>query len=479
MVDEGEQSILLLNANTLGGRIILSLKKKGSFLLSGSKGSTDRISLKEKLGYGCGDLACNMLFTVLSSYLMFFYTDIVGLSLASIAFIMFVARIVDALTDPIMGVLIDKTNTRWGKARPYILFGAIPFGIISIVTFYVPNLDSNGKFIYALVTYVLFGIMYTVVDIPYITMLANLSNNVDDRLSFNMYKSVGSTIGGVLATGFTLTLVSFLGKTNQAMGFTYALMIYAVIAVILLSTCFKNTRERIIPIQNQISLKESFKVALQNKPWIILCIICFFSFTAGFVKTQSTLYYAKYYIGSEEIATILLTVPTIISIPIAFIVPTLVRKYKKRNCMIIGLLLQIIGLFAAYLVKTNIPLVIIASILSAVGSTIHCAVCFVAVPDTIDYAEWKTGIRPQGLLNSLVGFVIKLGMAAAGVLCAQILSMGGYVAGEIQSESAIFAIIANYIWIPIIISVLSIIILLFYTLDKDIEVISKDLQSRR
>lgn len=441
--------------------------------------SNERISFKEKFSYGLGDFSCNMLFTLLGSYLMFFYTDVAGIGLASVGIIMLVARIVDAVTDPIMGGIIDKTNTRWGKARPYILFTAIPFGVISVLTFCSPDLSQNGKFIYALITYVLFCVMYTALNIPYTTMLCSITDNENDRLSFNMFKSVLSNVGAFIASGSTLALVAFFGKGNQETGFTYTVAFYAFIAIVLLLICFKNTKERVYPIEEKISFKDSIKVAIKNKPWIVLCIIQFLSFTALFVKNQSTMYYVKYYIGNESLGPILMSISGLVAVPVALVVPKLAKKFGKRNCIIIGQVLQIIGLVLTYLAKSNEPVIIAAAVVSAAGFGICISITFVMAAETVDYSEWKTGLRPQGILMALIGFMVKLGMAVAGVLSAQILSMGGYVAGAVQSASAISAIVASYIWVPVAIATIIIVVSLFYTLDKEYDTVISDLQKRR
>jgi len=164
----------------------------------------NKITMKEKISYGFGDLACNTLFTVISSYLMFFYTDIAGIGLAAVGTIMLVSRVVDAVTDPLMGNIVDRTNTKWGKARPYVLWMAVPFAISGVLMFTVPDLSSQGKFIYALITYVLFCVVYTALNIPYTTMLSNLTDDSGARLSFNMFKMIGSSAGAFIASGVTL-----------------------------------------------------------------------------------------------------------------------------------------------------------------------------------------------------------------------------------------------------------------------------------
>ena len=439
----------------------------------------NKITMKEKISYGIGDLACNTLFTVISSYLMFFYTDIAGIGLAAVGTIMLVSRVVDAVTDPLMGNIVDRTNTKWGKARPYVLWMAVPFAISGVLMFTVPDLSSQGKFIYALITYVLFCVVYTALNIPYTTMLSNLTDDSGARLSFNMFKMIGSSAGAFIASGVTLSLVEKLGGTNRKAGFAGAIAVYGVVGVVLLIICFKNTKERIVPIQEKITLRESLSAAAKNKPWVLLCAMSFVSFTGLIIKNQGTMYYAKYYLENEKAAASLLAIPNLLAIPLAFVVPAVAMKIGKRNCVLWGNVIFIGSLAGTFLAGKSFPLLMFWAVLGAVGLRTANAVPYVMMADAIDYSEWKTGIRPQGLLTSFSGFMVKLGMAAAGVIGAAVMSAGGYVENAVQSASSVNAIRANFIWIPMALSVVCVILSLLYDLDKKYPKIIEELHQRK
>lgn len=439
----------------------------------------NKISIKEKINYGMGDLACNTIFTVISSYLMFFYTDIAGIGLGAIGIIMSVSRIVDAITDPMMGMIVDKTKTKYGKARPYILWMAIPFAIISVLLFWSPDIGKNGKFIYALITYVLFCCIYTALNIPYSAMLSNLTDDIGERLSFNMFKTLGSQIGGFIATGVTLSLVALFGAGNQEKGFVLCIALYGVCAVFLLISCFKNTRERIVPVEDKISIKDALKAGMKNKPWIITCILSFLSFTGVIIKGSSTMYFAKYYLEQESVAAVLLSITNLVAIPLALVTPTIAKKLGKRSCVLLGNALLAVGTICVGFAGKNIPFIIASMVVSSIGSGMAISMGFVMVADTIDYSEWMTGIRAQGFFTAAAGFMVKLGMAVAGVVSAAVMARGGYVENTVQSAASLSAIRTNYIWIPAIIAVIGIVLSLFYDLDKKYDTVIGELHERR
>ena len=439
----------------------------------------EKISLKERFSYGLGDLACNLMFQLITAYLMFFYTDVAGIGLGAISLIMLVARVVDAVTDPMMGVIIDKTHTRWGKARPYVLWMAVPFGIISASMFLVPNFGGTGKFIYALITYILFCIVYTALNIPSSTMLSCMTDDVSDRLSFNMFKSLGASLGGFVVMGATLTLVAVFGQGDQKKGFFGTVVLYAVVGILLLMICFKNTKERIIPETEKDSVTGAIKVAVKNKYWLLLCGITFFTFAGMILKNQSTMYYAKYYLNNEGIASLLMTIPTLLSFLMAFIIPALAKKIGKRNCILSGGLVTIAGNLLVLISKTNLAGILAGTVLCGIGLGLGMGVTFVMGAETVDYSEWQTGRRPQGIMTALMGFGVKLSMAMSGVVGAQILKFGGYVENSVQTEGALRAIQMNFIWIPVIFFIVVVILSLFYDLDKKYEKILAEIHERR
>ena len=277
----------------------------------------------------------------------------------------------------------------------------------------------------------------------------------------------------------TLTLVAMIGQGDQKKGFFGTVVLYAAVGIILLMICFKNTRERIIPETEKDSVAGAIKVAAKNKYWLLLCGITFFTFAGMILKNQSTMYYAKYYLNNEGIASLLMTIPTLLSFLIAFVIPTLAKKIGKRNCILSGGLATIAGNLVVLISKTNLAGILAGTVLCGIGLGLGMGVTFVMGAETVDYSEWQTGRRPQGIMTALMGFGVKLSMAMSGVVGAQILKFGGYVENSVQTEGALRAIQMNYIWIPVIFFIVVVILSLFYDLDKKYEKILAEVHERR
>ena len=204
--------------------------------------TTKKASVREKIGYGIGNVGFGALFALVSSYAMYYYTDVAGIGVAAAGIIMTVSRFVDAITDPMMGTVVDKTNTRWGKARPYLLIMALPLAIITFLMFSTPDAGDKSKFVWCLVTYILFCIIYTMVDVPYSTLLSLMTDRQEDRLSFGSFRSMASNIGGFLVTGGTLMLVAKIGIGNDRKGFSGTAIVFGIFAIICLIFCFSSTK---------------------------------------------------------------------------------------------------------------------------------------------------------------------------------------------------------------------------------------------
>ena len=242
-------------------------------------------------------------------------------------------------------------------------------------------------FIYALVTYILFCVVYTALNIPYSTMLSNVTDDESERLSFNMFKTIGSNGGGFVATGLTLGLVAAIGRGNQGLGFTGTVAIYAVLGVILLFVCFKNTKERIIPQAENMPVGKSIKVAIQNRPWVVACIIAFLCFTSLIMRNSGAMYYAKYYLENEAAATPLVSIATLLGIPLALVTPVIAKKVGAKRCVFIGALVQALSMAGIYFAGKNLPAIFILTAVGAVGFGIAMGLLFILGAETIDYSE--------------------------------------------------------------------------------------------
>ncbi len=438
----------------------------------------ERLSLKEKISYGCGDLGLCLITTMISTYMMYFYTNIVGIPVLQVGTITLVGGIVDAISDILMGMLVDKTRTKWGKCRPYIGLMAIPLAVIAFVMFNVPDASASVKFIFAFVTYQIYVCLYTSVCIPYQTLMSSITDRQDDRLSVNMWKTIGSSSGQFVISAFALGIVSAFGGGQN--GYKYTVAIFAVVGTIALLTCFKNTKERVVlPAGEKIELKDTLQ-AFKNLPWVLVCCTAFLALTAVVLRAQQTMYFAQYVMGDVNIASRLLTISTIVAIPVALVVPKLAVKVGKRNLIIIGGLIYILSSVGMYMGRTNSMIVYLFAVLCGIGGSMPNSVCYVMTAETIDFGEWKHGKRVQGALMSFIGFSVKVGGSIGGMVASIILNHGGYVEGALeQSASAIRAITINFIWLPAIMYAVIVVLMLFYRLDKQYPAIAAELAERR
>lgn len=434
---------------------------------------------KERISYGLSDTACNLAFQVISTYLMFFYTDVYGLSAATVGTLFLVARIIDAFDGPIIGIFIDRTNTRWGKSRPFFLWFAIPFGLLCVLTFTTPNFSDTGKIVWAYVTYILVGILYSCVNLPITSILPSLTNNPQERTVLGTIRQFGGTAGQIIVTVFTLPIVAYLGQGNQQRGFFLTILIFSIIAVILLLNTFFNTRERVGNVQKVVRLKDSVKAMKRNWPWMIMILINFIYWMAMTMKNQTTVYFFKYNLNREDLVPIIMAL-AFGSLLTLLITPAVASRLGKRNTMVMGLIVAIVGQvimgFGAH--SLSISIIIVGVVINAFGTGFISGLLSVMLADTVDYGEWKNGIRAQGLLTSASSFGAKFGMGIGGALTAGILSMGGYQANQTQTAAALSAIEFNFIWIPIVGFAIAGIALLFYRADKLEKTYLKELEER-
>lgn len=438
----------------------------------------DSPGLLEKISFGLGDFSHNGIFTFISTYLMFYYTDTVGLDLGLISLILMIGRVVDAVTSPIMGVVIDRTNTKMGKCRPFLLIGIVPVCLLMIMMFSIPQgLSSTGKGIMAIVVYSIFSVLFAFMNVPYSTMLTVLTSDNDQRITFNTFKNVGCNVGTIFVTATTLGIVGVLSK-NGTNGFGKTAIIFAVLFLIGNMMCFCFTKERVkVQKNNSVSVKEFVGVAKKNQPWLILCGVQFLTLLTLITRNQGTIYYAKYYLDNEALSSMMLSMTSIIAVALAAVLPTLVRRTSIKFCVIVGNAIWCISMMITWFAGENALVVLILHVIASIGWGIATGMVFVLLSQTIDYAQWKTGKRPQGMFTSLIAFVQKMGIAVAGVLCSQILNLGGYVANSVADTKVLTAIKIMFCGAPFLTSLGIVVLMMFYRLDKIYPQIERDLKN--
>lgn len=440
---------------------------------------TREVKRREILCYGIGDFACNGCFAIVSSFLMYFYTDVAKMELAAVGMIILVSRTVDAVSCLGMGGLIDRTNTRWGRVRPYLAGLIVPLCAALVALFYTPEVSGQGRFLYGMATATVYSVLYSGLSVSYSTMMTCMTQDSQARLGFNLTKNISSNLGAFFVTSMTLFLVGYLGKGDSKNGFVKTMCVYSVLYIGIMLVCFCNTRERVIPEQERISFRESMAIAVKNRHWVILCMIEYLMLLGMTMRNQGTMYYAKYCLEQEAMGTVLLSVSTFLAIPMVFAVTFLAKKVGKKKSMCIGNLLLASGAAGMWLAGKNTGMMMFFHVIASIGNGIASGMVFVMIAEVVDYSEYQTGKRPQGFLTSAVSLMMKLGVASAGFLSAKVLELGNYTADAVPSGETLRAIQVNYIWFPVIVALVSIFAIQLYTLDEEYPRILEILAKRK
>lgn len=442
--------------------------------------------LSERLAYGFGDFGCNIIYTAMSAFLLFYYTDYAGVSAFAVGTIMMVSRLFDGVSDIIMGVIVDRTKSKYGKARPWILRMCIPFAISGVLLFSVPtSWAETPKLIYVFITYNLVStVVYTAINVPYSALNALMTQNPYERSVLSIFRNLLATAGTLTINIFTLPLVEFFG--NNALAWTKTFFIFGIVAIIAFLYTFWGTSERVKSVaqlqsteNNDVPVLVGIKALFKNKYWIMMTGMLALFFLMYAINGGSTVYYAKDILGDKNLVGTINGIFNIVQICGMFFIAMMIKKFGKRNIFALGLVLDIIGMLILNYSNGVMSLIIISSVIRGLGNACGGATMWAMVSDTIDYGEWKTGYRTEGLVNSACSFGWKIGNGIGSALLGLILEAGGYVGTAItQTETALFSIEICFIWIPIAIYVIGLVIMSFYHLDKEFPAIIRDLNNR-
>lgn len=449
--------------------------------MSNSRTETQKLSLGTRIGFGLGDMAINLTWASLGMFIVFFYTDVVGISAAVVGTLIAASRIFDGFVDVVIGALVDRTRSRWGKARPWLLFGAIPFALCSTLVFTVPDASDGTKFAYAFVTYNLLMIAFSAIAIPYGTLNTLVSRDTHEREVLNIFRMFLAQIGILVVTSATLPLVSFFGGGQGAWVATYAVL--SVISVVLLWVTFVTQKEKTFvtaPVAAKVPVSKGLASAFRNKYWILACLF-FLVFSIGYALNQGALvYYAKWILGDENLVSPL-TWAFIVPIMLGFLgLAPLLRRFGKRNVVIASSILSIAGLAVTFIAPDNVTILAISQIIKGFGQVGLLGVVWAFFPDTIEYGDWKTGTRAEGILYAGGSFAQKVGIGIGTALMGAVLAAGGYDGTlAAQPGSADGAIVVAFVVIPAVGFVVQILLLLGYRLDKELPGILMQLAARR
>lgn len=451
--------------------------------------ASEKLSFWEKTGFGLGDMASNLFYQTFSLFLLYFYTDIFGISAAVAGTMFLVVRILDTFYDPLVGILADRTKSKYGKFRPWILYTVVPFGVMGFLTFYTPDIATNAKVVYAYVTYTAMMFIYSTINVPYGALMAVMSPNSLERTSLSAFRSVFAFGGGIIVQTFTLKLVQYFGllkpladgAANEQFGFSIAMGIYSIVAVIMFMATFFLCKERVQPINEENnSFKVDLKDLLQNKPWLLLTLVGVMTCLYVAVRNGSIIYYFKYYvnsagtanlfgfqIGADALVSTFMVVGTVCSIVGTIMLkPMAAQIGKKRVYMVSMALGTILSIAYYFLDKDQITLMFVFQALCnfAVGPAM--AMMWSMYADTADYSELKTGRRATGLIYSSANFAQKFGWSVGGAIAGYLLAYFGFVANSTASPETMHGVRVLFGLMPAIWSAVAVVALIFYNLSE-------------
>ncbi|MBN1153399.1 MFS transporter, partial [candidate division KSB1 bacterium] len=413
-----------------------------------------KLKFREKVSYGFGDLACSMFWTLFSMFLLFFYTDVFGISAAAAGTMFLVARLWDTVNDPLMGMIGDRTKTKWGKFRPYLLFVAFPFAIIAILTFTTPDLSSTGRLIYAYITYTFMMMVYTAVNVPYASLLGVMTKDSNERTSLASFRFLGGFTGGLLVTASANSLVEYFGTNgDMAAGYQKTIALYAILAAIFFLLTFAGTKERLDPDEVEAStFKEDLRDLARNKPWFIMLGAAISVLIFNSLRGSAILYYFKYFIGDQHVmflgdvshgtlsAAFMTSGQVAAILGVVLAIPLASKIGKKNSFMLSGLVCAGLCILFFFVPPHQVSIIFILNIFISMASSLVFPLIWAMYGDVSDYSEWKTGHRATGLIFSSSSMSQKMGWTIGGAISGWILSAFGFIANEVQTEQSILGI---------------------------------------
>lgn len=426
------------------------------------------VPLKEKIGYAMGDVASNFYWRVFDVFLFIFYTDIVGLSPAAVGTMMLVTRIIDAFTDPMMGAMADRTKTRFGKFRPYLLWGILPLAAAGVLTFTVPDLDQDGKLIWAYATYVFMMLAYTFINVPYGALLGVISQDSQQRTTLSSFRFIGAFSGGTIVAYITPELVNWLGNGDDAVGWQYTMMVYGLIAAVLFSITFVTCKERVQPIaQKSHAITQDLKDLVANKPWLVLFSLALIIMLTITIRGSVGTFYFKYFVGREDLIGSFTGV-YMISLAIGAASTPLLTKFIDKRKLLIILMSLVTALSVAFYYVQSDQITLIFALQIAIGLCLgpKSPLVFSMYADTADYSELRTGRRSTAMVFAAAAFSQKLGGALAGASIGAVLTYAGYQANVAQTAESNQGIVLLISIIPGFFALLSALCILLYKLTE-------------
>ncbi|MBP8253967.1 MAG: MFS transporter, partial [Citrobacter sp.] len=430
----------------------------------------DKISIKEKVGYSLGDAASHIVFDSSVAILAYFYTDIYGLPPAVMGTMFLLVRLLDAITDPIMGAIADATSTRWGRFRPWLLAICVPFAVSCVLVYSIPDFSDSGKVVYAVAAYIFMTLMYTAINIPYCSLGAALTSDPRENLSLQSWRFAITPIGGALGTALILPLADYLYPGDRATGIQVSMAIFGVIGCLMFIVCFFTTKERVQPIKEEnLNIARDVKILFKNEQWRILSVYNFMMLVAVVLRGGAVVYYVNTVLnkGADVITLFMLG-----GMFASMLGSILAKPFGTRFCKIklsfwVNLLTAVFGVLCFFVPVQYWIVVLAVHIIISIIQGGNGALQWSMITDANNYGEWKTHRRITGMNIAANIFIIKLGVAVGGAILGWVLAVFDYVSGSaVQSASAVQGVTLLFTIIPAIFYILTAFSIKFYGLTE-------------
>jgi len=457
------------------------------------------VKLSEKIGYGLGDMSSSMFWKLFGAYLMIFYTDVFGLSAAVVGTMFLITRVWDSLFDPVVGIIADRTESRWGKFRPYLLCLSVPFGVFAILTFYTPEMDDTGKVAYAFITYSLMMMVYSAINVPYASLLGVMSPNPQDRNVLSTFRMMFAYIGSFLALLLFMPLVNAFtgGDTAQEVqqhGWLMAVVVFAVACSVLFLLCFALTRERVKPVKvEKTPLRTDIRDLLSNRPWWILLGAGIASLVFNSIRDGATVYYFKYFVDETAFGDVTIGgVPFVLSglylavgqasniIGVVAAAPVANIIGKRQTFMWAMIIATILSILFYFLDRNQLGMIFLLQILISICAGSVFPLLWSMYADCADYSELTTGNRATGLIFSSSSMSQKFGWAIGTAITGWLLAAFGFQANAVQNADTIQGIRMFLSLLPAVGTALSVIFIFFYPLtERKMQEVTNELEKLR
>jgi glycoside/pentoside/hexuronide:cation symporter, GPH family len=458
--------------------------------------ASEKLSFKEKVGFSLGDYASNLFFQTFILFLMFFYTDVFGLPAAAVGTMFLVTRIWDAFFDPVIGIVADRTQTRWGKFRPYLLWLALPFAIIGVLTFTTPGFNTTGKLIYAYITYSLMMMFYSGINVPYSALMGVITPSSEQRTTLSTFRFVAAFAGGFTVQAVTVYLVNYFGHGNVKLGWQLTMGCIAGLAFASFMITFLTTKERVSPPKEQkANFKQDFKELFANKPWLLIAGATIFQLIYIVIRSSSQVYYFKYYIGAQQLnlfghvfnlsienfTSSFMMSGTIATVIGAVLTGWFIKILDKKTTYLGFLIMSSILCTSFYFIQPqNVLMIYFLNLLVSFFFGPVSVLQWAMYTDTADFSEWKNNRRATGLIMAASLFALKLGLSLGGAVVGWVLAYHGFVANQVQSPESMRGVMLLFSVYPALFGIIGGVLMFFYPLtNKMMAKIEEDLIARR